>query len=62
MCEAAAFVVRDGREELVSEGADLLESAGRVIKITNMFEEKVQLGGKIKSLSLLEHKVILEPI
>jgi predicted RNA-binding protein len=61
MCEVAVFVLRDDREEPVSEGADLLESAGIVIKITNMFAEEVQLEGRIKSLSLLEHKIILEP-
>ncbi len=62
MCEAAAYILKEGREELVSESVDLLESEGGVIKIWNIFGEKVELKGRIKSLSLLEHKIILEPL
>jgi phosphotransferase system IIA component len=49
MCKAAGFAATDGLEMLVSEGADVLESAGSTIKIKNMFGEKVQLGERIES-------------
>jgi predicted RNA-binding protein len=61
MCEAAAFVLEDVFEWLVSECIDFLESEGSVTKITSMFGEKTQLEGRIKSFSPMGHKIIMEP-
>ena len=62
MCEAAAYVVKNGREERILEAVDILETEGDVIKITNIFGEKIELRGRIRSLSLVEHRIILEPL
>ena len=62
MCEAAAFLVTDGREELVLESIDLLECEEDHIKLVNMFGEEKEVKARIKSLSLVDHKIILEAI
>jgi predicted RNA-binding protein len=60
MCEAAAFIVRDGKEELILESVDLLEPDDGNIRLVNIFGEQKILSARIKQLSLVNHKIILE--
>jgi predicted RNA-binding protein len=60
MCEASAFIIRDGREELVLESVDILEPENGNIRLVNIFGEQKVLPAKIKKLSLVDHKIILE--
>jgi len=60
MCEAAAYLLKDGREELILESVDLLEHEEDHVKMINIFGEQKRLKARIKSLSLVEHKIILE--
>jgi predicted RNA-binding protein len=60
MCEAAAFIIRNGKEELVLDGVDLLEPDNGNIRLVNIFGEQKILSARIKQLSLVNHKIILE--
>jgi len=62
MCESSAYVLKDGKEELVLEGVDLLENKKGEIILINMFGEQKTVKAKVKALSLVEHKIIMEPI
>jgi predicted RNA-binding protein len=62
MCEAAAYLLKDGKEELLLESVDLLESDGTQIKIINIFGEQKKVKARIKALSLVDHKIVLEPM
>lgn len=62
MCEAAAYLLKDGQEELVLESVDLLESEKGQIKMVSIFGERKEVRAKIKALSLVDHKIILEPL
>ena len=62
MCEAAAYLLKDGQEELLLESVDKLESGNGEVKMVNIFGEKKEFRGKIKILSLVDHKIILEPL
>ena len=62
MCEAAAYLLKDGQEELVLESVDLFESEEGQIKMVNIFGEQRKIRAKIKALSLVDHKIILEPL
>ena len=62
MCEAAAYLLKDGEEELLLESVDLLESEGSQIKMINIFGEQKEVKAKIKTLSLVDHKIVLEPL
>ena len=62
MCEAAAYLLKDGQEELVLESVDLLESEKGQIKMVSVFGEQKEVRAKIKALSLVDHKIILEPL
>ncbi|MBA4394906.1 MAG: RNA-binding protein [Desulfobacca sp.] len=60
MCEAAAFIIRDGKEELVLDSVDLLEPDNGNIRLVNIFGEQKIISAKIKQFSLVNHKIILE--
>jgi predicted RNA-binding protein len=62
MCEASAYLLKDGDEELLLESVDQLESEGNQIKIINIFGEQKKVKAKIKALSLVDHKIVLEPL
>ena len=59
MCEAAAYVLKDGKEELLMSEVDLIEPDGDVLRIVNIFGEQKTIKAQIKSLNLVNHKVIL---
>ena len=59
MCEAAAYVLKNGREELVLQDVDLIEPDGDNLRLVNIFGEQKVLKASILSLNLVNHKVIL---
>ncbi len=60
MCEANAYVYKDGKEELYLENVDVLIPEGRKIYLRNLFGEQKTFEGHVKEISLLRHKILLE--
>nr|HID58638.1 CooT family nickel-binding protein [Desulfobacterales bacterium] len=60
MCEANAYIIRQGREELVMEAVDTIEPENDGLKIVSIFGEQKFVKARIRSLSLVDHKVFLE--
>ena len=60
MCEANAYLWKNGEEELFLESVDILENEDGLIRITSIFGEQKILSGYIKSMSLVDHKIVLE--
>jgi len=61
MCEANAYLLKKGKEELILEAVDILEQAEEgKIRLANIFGEQKVLKAKVKSMSLVNHKIILE--
>jgi len=61
MCESTAYILKDGKEELVFEGVDLLENTEDGVKMVDVFGEEKIIRAKVKRFSLVDHKIILEP-
>jgi len=59
MCEATAYILKDGREELILQDVDLIEPEGDNLRLVNIFGEQKVLKAKILSLNLVNHKVLL---
>jgi predicted RNA-binding protein len=59
MCEATAYLLKNGREELVLKDVDVIEPDGDSVRIVNIFGEQKVLKAAIHSLNLINHKVIL---
>jgi predicted RNA-binding protein len=60
MCEANAYVYENGKEELYLENVDIMRPEGGKIYLRNFFGEQKVFDGKIKEISLLKHKIVLE--
>jgi predicted RNA-binding protein len=60
MCEANAYIYKDGKEELYLENVDVMKPEGGKIFMKNLFGEQKTFEGEIKEVSLLRHKIVLE--
>jgi predicted RNA-binding protein len=60
MCEANAYLLKDGKEELILESVDVLENEDNQVRIANIFGEQKVIRGRIRSMSLVNHKILLE--
>ncbi len=60
MCEANAYVYKDGNEELYLENVDIMKPEEGKIFLKNLFGEQKIFEGEIKEISLLRHKILLE--
>ena len=60
MCEASAYIYRDGKEELYLDNVDMLIPEGDKIFLRNLFGEQKTFDGRLKEISLLKHKILLE--
>lgn len=60
MCEANAYIYRDGSEELYLENVDVMRPEEGKIFLKNLFGEQKVFEGQIKEISLLRHKIVLE--
>jgi predicted RNA-binding protein len=61
MCESTAYILKNGKEELVFEDVDALENVNNEIKLVNIFGETKKINATIKQFSLVDHKILLEP-
>jgi|Deesub1362B_J571_1020462.scaffolds.fasta_scaffold02731_2 predicted RNA-binding protein len=62
MCEANVYLVREGREELLMEAVDVMEPRGDKLYLRNIFGEQREVAARLKTTSLLQHKILLEPL
>jgi predicted RNA-binding protein len=60
MCEANAYIIRDGQEELVMEAVDKIEPEDDGLRLVNVFGDQKFLHARIDALSLVNHKVFLK--
>jgi predicted RNA-binding protein len=60
MCEANAYLLKDGKEELFLEALDTVEPENGNLRLTSIFGEQKFIKGKISRLSLVNHKVVIE--
>jgi predicted RNA-binding protein len=59
MCEAAAYLVKNGQEELLLADVDVIEPEGDSLRLVNIFGEQKVVKASILSLNLVNHKVLL---
>jgi predicted RNA-binding protein len=60
MCEAAAYIIKNGQEELFLEDVDVIEPDGDNLRLISIFGEQKIIKASILSLNLVNHKVILK--
>ena len=61
MCEANAYLVKDGEETLILESVDLVEPEdSHTWRLINIFGEQKMIKGRIKTMNLVHHRIIFE--
>lgn len=61
MCEANAYVIKDGQEQLVMESVDIIEPDGEnSYRLVGIFGDQKHVKGRIKLMNLVEHKILFE--
>jgi predicted RNA-binding protein len=62
MCEADAYLIKDGVENLLMKAVDLVEpEEGDSYRIVDIFGEQKIVKGRIKAMRLVDHKILFEP-
>ena len=61
MCEASAYLKKGESAELIMESVDTIQPEENGLSLINIFGEQKFLKARIHSVSLVEHKVFLEP-
>lgn len=62
MCEANAYLVNNGKEELLLERVDKVIPKDGEIYLENIFGQRKIIAARIKELHLVDHKIIMEKI
>ncbi|MCD6298514.1 MAG: CooT family nickel-binding protein [Deltaproteobacteria bacterium] len=62
MCEAHAFILKNGKEEKVLEDVDLVEMGDEEVKLVSIFGEQKTLKARLKFYNNTERKILFEPI
>ena len=62
MCEASAFLNKNGQQELILENVDRVVPREDGILLEDIFGRRKLVRAKIKEMILVEHKIILEQL
>jgi predicted RNA-binding protein len=61
MCEANAYMVKNGEETLLMESVDLVEpEADGTFRLVGIFGDQISIKGKIKCMKLVDHRILFE--
>jgi len=62
MCEANAFLIKEGREEVVLEDIMIVRPEEGELYLQSIFGEQRRIKARIKEMNLVDHRIILEEI
>ena len=62
MCEAHAFILKDGEEEKVLESVDVVELAGDEVKLVSIFGEQKTLKARLKLYDNTRSRIVFEEL
>jgi predicted RNA-binding protein len=62
MCEAHAYILKDGQEERILESVDQVETEGDEIRLISIFGEQKLLKGRLKRYDNRQGKIVFEPM
>jgi predicted RNA-binding protein len=62
VCDANAYLVRDGAEQTLLESVDLVEMDGDEAKLINIFGERKIVRARLKLFDNSQGKLLFEPV
>ena len=62
MCEANAYILKDGKEELFLESVDIIEPDEETAsyRLVTIYGDQKVLKGRIRYMNLVNHKILFE--
>jgi predicted RNA-binding protein len=60
MCEANAYLVKEGKEELVMEDIMILRPENDGLYLQSIFGEQKRIRARIREMNLVDHRILLE--
>ena len=61
MCEANAFLVKDGEENLLMKSVDIIRPEEEGLwHLENIFGEQKKIKARIKEMNLVDHRIYFE--
>ena len=60
MCEANAYIVKDGEETLIMKSVDTIRPEEKGLYLQDIFGEQRVIKAKIKEMKLVDHRILLE--
>jgi predicted RNA-binding protein len=58
MCEANAYLIKEGEEELLMESVDVIEPEGNdTLRLIDIFGDQKIIKARIKGMNLVNHKI-----
>jgi len=60
MCEANAYLIKAGKEELVLEDVSILRPEENGLYLQNIFGEQKYIKARVKEMNLIDHRILLE--
>lgn len=60
MCESNAYLLKDGKEELLMESVSFLQPKGDQIVLRSLFGEETTVQARLLEMNLTGHKIVLE--
>jgi predicted RNA-binding protein len=61
MCEANAYLIKNGKEILLMESVDVVEpEPGGTFRLVGIFGDQITVKGRIKLMNLVDHRILFE--
>ncbi|MFO7713700.1 CooT family nickel-binding protein [Desulfosarcina sp.] len=61
MCEANAYMVREGEEILLMESVDLVQpEPDGTFRLVGIFGDQISVKGRLKRMNLVDHRILFE--
>ncbi len=63
MCEANAYLIKEGQEHLIMESVDIVEpERDDTWRLVGIFGDQKNVKGRIRGMDLVNHKIFFEEI
>jgi predicted RNA-binding protein len=62
MCEAHAYLIKEGREERILDSVDAVEILGDEVNLISIFGEQKRIKARFKRYVSTEGKMVFEPV
>jgi predicted RNA-binding protein len=61
MCEANAYMLKNGEENLLMESVDRVEpEPDGTFRLVGIFGDQISVKGKLKRMNLVDHRIVFE--